>query len=172
MLDEESHTLRDYLAGQGVALLARLPEPDAMTPGYSYVSVAGGHVAYQKREAHPGVIEAVEALAAVEHVRRSAGESRVLAAVALGAALERTRTAAAFARAIHTGNAVRSGGKVGFARAHGPHAERAAEREQWRARFAELRHKFPEAPKKVLLGMIADETTETVRTLRRYIKQR
>jgi hypothetical protein len=70
---------------------------------------------------------------------------------------------------LHAGFAVRRGGRAGAARAHGPHAERTAEWERWRARFAELRRKFPEAQKKTLIGMIQTETGATVRTLRRRI---
>lgn len=77
-----------------------------------------------------------------------------------------------YARGFAAGEGTRRGGHKGAARAHGPHAEREAERERWRARFAELRQRFPEAPKKTLLGIVENETGETFRTLRRYIKQR
>lgn len=70
------------------------------------------------------------------------------------------------ARAAHVGGGVILGGRKA---AHVRNSSE-ADRELWRKRFAELRARFPEAKKKALLGMIADKTGETERTLRRYIK--
>lgn len=78
----------------------------------------------------------------------------------------------AFSREFHAGVGTQQGGHKGADAAHGTITKREAEREGWRRRFADLRARFPEAQKKALLGVIASETGETFRTLRRYIKQR
>lgn len=96
----------------------------------------------------------------------------LLLAYTAGEAFERARLRAEFSPTVDVADRVTRGGQKGAARAHGPHAERRAKREAWRVRFAELRAKFPEASKKTLLDMIAADTGEKCRTLRRYIRQR
>lgn len=173
LLDEWSEALRDFLGREGVPVLQRLPPVEQMLrTRETTTSVDGGFVCYRKGAISPGATEAIEALSAIEMTRRTTGDFQLLYAFNVGGAIERTRATVNWARAIHAGAATMRGGKKGAARAHGPHDQREVERERWRARFAELRQKFPTDPKKVLLGMIADETGETFRTLRRYIKQR
>ena len=96
----------------------------------------------------------------------------MLAAFFAGAAVERVRATAAFAQPVQAGHAVIRGGKRGALATHGNVRTRDALRDAWRERFAALRRRFPDAPKKTLLGMIEDETGASQRTLRRHITQR
>lgn len=172
LLDAESAALREFLAREGLPVLEQVDSKSRVLERRESVrSVDGGFVCYRKGTISAGAIEAIEALQAIEMVRRTSGDWRAMWAFSAGAAIERTRTTVAWARAIHAGAGTIQGGKKGAARAHGPPDERRAKHEAWRARYAELRLKFPEADKDDLLEMIAAEPGgKSARTLRRYIK--
>jgi len=71
-----------------------------MRPGVATASVDGGFVVYVESELHPAAIQAIEALMAVGRVRRTEGDLQVLAAISLGAAIERFRSTVTFAAVV------------------------------------------------------------------------
>lgn len=98
LLDQWAGALRAYLEKNGARLLERVP--DNYVPGCTCEAIDRGVALYRTGDVPPGVPEAVEALYQIREVRQAAGEARVLAAVYLGAAIERARATEAFAGAI------------------------------------------------------------------------
>lgn len=94
VLDEQSKMLRVFLRREGLRVTKRLPP---MRLDVASRTVDGGFVVYRESELHPAAIEAIEALAAILRVRRAEGALQVLAAMSLGAAIERAKASARWA---------------------------------------------------------------------------
>ena len=104
MLAEWTGALHELLTREGVPVEATVPfaEWEARLGRGSIDAriVEGGQVWYREADASPLALEAIDALAAIEAIRRKSGDYRVLAAVDFGQALERLRATAAFAAAL------------------------------------------------------------------------
>lgn len=95
LLDQLAATLRAYLAENGARLLERIP--DERQRGCTCAAIDRGVAIYRTGDVPPGVPEAVDALYQIREMRQANGDAKALAAVYLGAALERARASEAFA---------------------------------------------------------------------------